>query len=148
MIDSFTNDCRFLSNFYPAQVKLDGVAYPTVEHAYQAAKTRDPAEREAIRRAWSAGGAKKLGQKVNMRSDWLVYRETVMEDLLRQKFSVGSALAAELLATGDEELVEGNLWSDVFWGVCRGVGENKLGKLLMKIRDELQREEPVEWPDL
>jgi predicted NAD-dependent protein-ADP-ribosyltransferase YbiA (DUF1768 family) len=42
-----------------------------------------------------------------------------------------------LKATGDEELVEGNWWNDTFWGVCNGVGENNLGKLLMKIRAEL-----------
>ena len=49
-------------------------------------------------------------------------------------------LADWLLETGDEELVEGNTWSDTTWGVCNGVGENKLGRLLMIVRDMIKDE--------
>ena len=60
-----------------------------------------------------------------------------MEFLLRQKFSdQNKVLKEKLLATGEAEIVEGNDWDDTFFGVCNGVGENQLGKLLMKIRDE------------
>jgi predicted NAD-dependent protein-ADP-ribosyltransferase YbiA (DUF1768 family) len=59
-----------------------------------------------------------------------------METLLRQKFA-HPELRAKLKETNDAELVEGNWWGDRFWGVCRGEGENHLGKLLMKIRAEL-----------
>ena len=41
-------DC-YLSNFWPARVMLDGVEYPSTEHAYQAAKTLDKVTRERIR---------------------------------------------------------------------------------------------------
>jgi predicted NAD-dependent protein-ADP-ribosyltransferase YbiA (DUF1768 family) len=49
-------------------------------------------------------------------------------------------LKAKLIATGDAQLVEGNTWGDLFWGVdtTMGVGSNQLGKLLMGIRDGLQ----------
>lgn len=61
----------------------------------------------------------------------------VMELLLRQKFQIPE-LGAKLLSTGSAELVEGNHWGDTFWGVYNKVGHNHLGKLLMKIRSELQ----------
>uniref|UniRef100_UPI00345E83CD NADAR domain-containing protein n=1 Tax=uncultured Duncaniella sp. TaxID=2768039 RepID=UPI00345E83CD len=48
------------------------------------------------------------------------------------------ALAEKLIATGDAELVEGNYWHDTVWGVCDGVGENHLGKILMRVREELK----------
>jgi predicted NAD-dependent protein-ADP-ribosyltransferase YbiA (DUF1768 family) len=60
-----------------------------------------------------------------------------MEDLSRQKFS-HPELRQKLLDTGSCTLVEGNTWGDTFWGVCDGVGENHLGKLLMTIRADLE----------
>ena len=62
-----------------------------------------------------------------------------MEYLLLQKFFIPE-LREKLLATGNEELIEGNWWGDTYWGVCKGKGENNLGKSLMKIRTELQEE--------
>lgn len=137
MIARFENEYWFLSNFYPAVVEWDGQVYPSSEHAYQAAKTLDPYSREIIRQAPTPGMAKKYGRHVLLRPDWEQAKLSVMEDLLRQKFAPGSALADKLLATGDEELIEGNWWGDVWWGVCNGVGQNHLGKLLMKIRADL-----------
>jgi predicted NAD-dependent protein-ADP-ribosyltransferase YbiA (DUF1768 family) len=45
-----------------------------------------------------------------------------------------------LIDTGDQELIEGNWWGDVIWGVCNGKGENHLGKILMEVRKELKGE--------
>jgi hypothetical protein len=137
VIDSFMGEYRWLSNFQQCEVWLDDKPYMTTEAAYQAAKTLDEAEREAIRMAEKPGKAKKLGMKVKLRLDWEQVKLGVMEDLLRQKFS-NDLLKAQLLATGTQELVEGNDWGDRFWGVCEGVGENHLGKILMKIRAELR----------
>jgi predicted NAD-dependent protein-ADP-ribosyltransferase YbiA (DUF1768 family) len=58
-----------------------------------------------------------------------------MLNLLRQKFQ-NPELREKLLCTGKLELIEGNYWGDTYWGVCRGVGENRLGKLLMLVREE------------
>lgn len=135
MISSFTGEFRFLSNFWPAEVSLDGEVYPSVEHAYQAAKTINTAQRAAIRVAKGPGIAKRLGKTVTLRSDWNTVRLTVMRDLLKQKFSDPN-LRQRLLATHDEELVEGNQWGDQFWGVARGRGQNHLGRLLMEVRKE------------
>lgn len=137
MIAEFNGQYRFLSNFYPCIVQYEGVQYPSVEHAYQAAKTLDTAAREVIRSCRKAGDAKRTGQGVVLRPDWEAVKIEVMRDLLWMKFS-NDALQELLLATGDEELIEGNWWGDRFWGVCKGVGENHLGKLLMEIREGLR----------
>jgi ribA/ribD-fused uncharacterized protein len=137
MIDRFTGAFRFLSNFHPAWVYLDGEPYPTVEHAYQAAKTLDLRERSLIQFAATPGKSKRLGQRIGLRADWIEVKIRVMTDLLRQKFGHHS-LATLLLATGDHELVEGNTWGDTFWGVdAQQGGANHLGRLLMQIRREV-----------
>lgn len=134
LIDSFSGDYDFLSNFHPSPVLLDGIEYPTVEHAYQAAKTLDKEQRKAIQLAETPGKAKKLGQKVDIREEWELIKLLVMSNLLIQKFDV-PGLHSLLIATGDAKLVEGNWWHDTYWGVCDGKGKNHLGKLLMQIRD-------------
>lgn len=127
---------RFLSNFWPSEVELDCVHYPTVEHAYQAAKTFDPYHREIVRGFLNPAHAKRAGRRFKCRPDWADVKVQVMRVLLRQKFGPRRALAAKLEATGDAELIEGNGWGDTFWGVCDGEGENHLGRLLMEIRAE------------
>ena len=62
-----------------------------------------------------------------------------MLNVVRAKFDQHPDLAQKLLETGDEELVEGNTWGDRYWGVCGGKGKNMLGKILMRVREELRR---------
>jgi ribA/ribD-fused uncharacterized protein len=132
-IRRFAEEWAFLSNFAEAEVELEGVQFPTVEAAFQAAKTTVEAEREAIRQAATPGRAKRLGRKATLRAGWEAMRVEVMRGLLVQKFQI-PALRAALLATGQAELVEGNTWGDVFWGVCEGEGQNVLGRLLTEVR--------------
>src|SRR4051794_10492805 len=68
-IDSFQGEYRFLSNFWPAEVVYEGVTYPSVEHAYQAAKTLSIEERKRIASLPTPGEAKKEGQKLIKRPD-------------------------------------------------------------------------------
>lgn len=137
-INSFHGEHRFLSNFWPAQVILDGVTYPTVEHAYVAAKTLDLDVREQIAAVEKPGDVKRFGRKLTLRPDWEDVKLPVMIDLVHQKFAAPD-LQAMLIGTGDAELIEGNNWNDTFWGVCRGVGQNHLGKILMAERDKARR---------
>lgn len=137
VIDSFSGEWRPLSNFWYAPVKYDSIVYATNEHAFQAAKTLLVSERIHILGAVSPGEAKRLGRQVTLRPDWEEIKIAVMTDLNRQKYA-DPALRNLLLSTGDASLVEGNHWGDTFWGVCNGVGKNHLGKILMRIRDELQ----------
>lgn len=137
-IHGFFGDHRWLSNFWPARVTMDWEEYPTVEHAYQAAKTFDRNVRLAIQNAQTAGQAKRLSPTGKLlRPDWEHVRVQIMDDLLRQKFS-NPELAQKLVSTGECTIEETNAWGDIFWGVCNGKGENTLGKLLMEIRSDLK----------
>jgi N-glycosidase YbiA len=135
VINRFFGNYRFLSNFWPCRIKYEGLVYPSVEHAYQAAKTLDCSEKLKICEAKTPGQAKRMG--CTLRSDWEEIKLNVMLDLLRLKFSIPE-LKEKLLLTEDALLVEGNEWGDVFWGVWEGRGENNLGKLLMKVRGEIK----------
>jgi ribA/ribD-fused uncharacterized protein len=137
LIDSFSGQYRFLSNFWYVEVEFEGITYPTTEHAYQAAKNLDEDYRLEIKYCGKPTIAKMLGKNVVLRDDWEDVKVSIMRDLLRQKFRRPD-LAAALLETGDAGLVEGNYWGDVFWGVCKGKGHNWLGRLLMEIREELK----------
>ena len=137
-ITRFTGIHRFLSNFYPSVIEYNGQYYPTVEHAYQAAKVLDGVAQAQIRAASTPRDARRLGRAYAARPDWDQIRAAVMEDLVRLKFTQNESLAQQLLATGDAHLEEGNWWGDTFWGTVDGFGENILGKILMKVRDELR----------
>lgn len=139
MIDSFRGEWAFLSNFTACEIEFEGMRFRSTEAAFQAAKTLNTQERQRFVNAGPVE-AKKMGRLVTLRADWDSIRVGVMENLLRQKFQ-HAGLKARLLSTGTETLVEGNTWNDKFWGVCRGVGQNNLGKLLMKIRAEIQSQE-------
>lgn len=137
VIDSFRGEFGFLSNFHPSTIYVDHRSYPTVEHAYQAHKSLDPDVRDLVRRAPSPAAAKKLGRGISLRSDWEEVKYNLMLDFVRKKFE-NPFLRPLLLATEDAELVEGNSWNDRVWGVCRGVGQNWLGKILMTVRREIR----------
>lgn len=143
-IAHFDGEFRFLSNFYPFQVKMEGMVYPSVEHAYQAAKSLDMVDRRMIAELSTPGKAKRAGRILRIRNDWMNIRIPVMEYLVRQKFGKNSILREKLIETYPEELIEGNDWGDTFWGMVAEykdknpmwIGENHLGEILMKIRQE------------
>lgn len=136
-ITSFTGEYRFLSNFWPAEVTFEGEVYPTVEHAYQAAKTLDKAERAFIQTCKTPGAAKRMGRTITIRDDWGKAKLQVMVELVTEKFQRHKDLLQKLKDTGDRQLIEGNTWGDTYWGVCEGEGENFLGKILMAARTGL-----------
>ncbi|NBM14461.1 GTP cyclohydrolase II [Streptomyces sp. GC420] len=148
VIDRFSGPWEFLSNYSAATVQLDGLPYPTVEHAYQAAKTFDGAARARIAGEPDPDEAKRLGRHYADRGDWEEAKVVVMRSLVEQKFQ-DPALRGKLLATGSAELVEGNDWGDEFWGVCAGRGQNTMGLILMAVREQARREqEPTARSDL
>ena len=136
VIDSFKGDYAFLSNFcrHPF-TSIDGLDYESSEAAYQAMKCESVYDRVEFQDV-SAAEAKKLGRKVTLRSDWDNIKYDVMFRIVRRKF-MNRHLAELLMQTYPAELVEGNYWHDTYWGVCNGVGENHLGKILMLVRAEL-----------
>lgn len=146
MIAMFDGKYAFLSNFFPSPITFDGITFPTVENWFQAWKTEVPAEFRAIATADTPGKSKRLGRQCTLRKDWEEVKTDVMRDGLRLKFQ-DPALRAKLLATGDEELIEGNTWHDNTWGNCvcqkcqNTPGRNMLGMLLMELRTEIRYEE-------
>lgn len=140
----FENEFEFLSNFSKSEIVLDGIIYPTVEHFFQAMKTKDPIQRAEIAAAPTPGKAKRLGRHVQLRSDWEKVKFEVMRIGLCLKFK-DPTLREKLLATGDEQLVEETTWHDREWGICvcdrcQGQGKNMLGHLLMETRQEIRDE--------
>jgi len=138
-IAEFQGPYRYLSNFWPAEVEFDGIRYPTVEHAYQSAKSLNPNDRRRIAALPTPADAKREGRALTLRADWEQVKFDVMEQCVRYKFTHHPDLADQLLATGDAILEEGNTWNDRVWGVYQGQGENHLGKILMKVRGELRK---------
>lgn len=138
MIDRFNGEYAFLSNYSASPFKDEcGDFFPTVEHYFQAQKATNMFDFEEIRMAKTPGLAKKLGRQIELAPDWESVKEQVMLDGLRYKFAIPE-LRDKLLATGDQYLEEGNYWGDTYWGVCNGVGKNRLGKLLMQVREEIR----------
>lgn len=139
-IETFRGDYHFLSNFYEHEsIEFNGLMFNSVESAFQSQKSENPIEQHRFQ-FMSPDEAKKAGKGVKpLRPDWDKIRLQVMEDCLRLKFAIPK-LREKLLETGQAKLIEGNWWRDFWWGVCEGRGENHLGKLLMKVRSELQKE--------
>lgn len=147
MISEFDGQYRFLSNFFMQDFEYEGRVWKSVEHAFQAYKFYpDVARMEEVANCATPGKAKRMGRLPGIRADWNQVRVQVMTDLVRIKFSV-PYLRERLLETGDEELIEGNSWGDTFWGMCQGVGENHLGRILMQIRAEIREEVTNDWID-
>lgn len=164
VIGVFSGDTRFLSNFYvegiDSEIEEDaldesfwklfdfdlrgvrgvsvyGYEFVSAENAYQASKCWDRVEEFLSIRPKKA---KRLGKKLATRVDFDEVKDELMYEVVLAKFEGYAELREKLLATGDAYLIEGNWWNDRYWGVCRGVGENRLGKILMRVRYELGNE--------
>lgn len=144
MITSFTDEYRWLSNFWNAPIKIAVaehggiiVTAATNEHIYQAMKCKYYTDFAMILRLPTPGRAKRAGKFIPLREDWEAIKENTMYQINSAKYAQHHDLAQRLLATGDQELIEGNTWGDHYWGVCNGKGANRLGKILMRIRKEL-----------
>lgn len=144
VIDRFDGNHRFLSNFHEGAAPVAYRGYwRTAEHAYQAAKSYDPAHVERVRQATTPGQAKRAGREAVLVPHWDTTKVLVMWQVLVAKFGGQDySLWARLVDTRPALLVEGNTWHDQFWGdcacgreACAGAGENWLGRLLMVVRD-------------
>ena len=138
MIEEFQGEWRWLSNFAPVDIKMDGKIYPSVEHAYMSAKSFDPDWKRICQMTVNPGDVKKASRKIKLRSDWEKIKLDVMWDCIDQKFDQ-EPYKSKLLATGNVYIQEGNRWRDRFWGfdLNEGVGLNHLGKLIMDKRSRL-----------
>ena len=130
-----------LSNFYESDFRIGSFIYPTMEHYFQSQKSSNHWERIDILMADGPKEAKQMGREVEeLRDNWETKRLIYMWKGLNAKFDQSKYLKKYLLHTGNAELVENSPY-DSFWG--RGKdweGENKLGKMLMKLREDLKDE--------
>lgn len=135
-----------LSNFYhspfyaPFFGRTDEIhLFPTVEHYFQSAKAKSRADALYVLSQPTPGAAKRAGRAVDMLYDWDDIKLDVMIIAIKKKFTYNNSLGLSgfLMETNPYELIEGNTWGDTFWGVCKGKGENNLGKILMGRRDQL-----------
>ena len=138
--DSTTGDYGCFSNFSRHPIHLKGKRWPTSEHYFQAQKFADTDHEEAVRLCKTAREAANMGRsrKLPLREDWEAVKDEVMLEALRAKFTQHEDLEATLLGTGDARLVE-HTANDSYWADGGdGSGKNRLGQLLMQLRDELR----------
>ena len=143
-IIKFRNEYLFLSNFYEGKIfTYKGCKFTNTEAAFHSQK--DPKrikEFQMLRPSQS----KKLGRKVNLRDDWEEVKDQIMYEVCYAKFTQDLSLKSRLLNTGDVELIEGNNHGDRCWGMTYDlnykqlIGDNRLGIILMKIRDDLRNQ--------
>jgi len=144
---------EWIKNWFSNMLPMDApyiyqeIAYLTSENYYQAMKLREDQidSREKFSNM-TPQKAKREIRKYDIRPDWNdKMKLEVMERILTFKFVLGTTWADKLLATGDAEIVENNNWKDTYWGydVLLMKGENHLGKILMKIRNELKLEKAL-----
>lgn len=145
IIDSFSGEYEFLSNFYDHEIFYDGRWWARNENAYQAAKTDDEMIKSAIWMA-TAAKSKRIGKSIKLlRPNWNMIRIFVMRDLVHIKFD-DPYLCDKLLATDNAILIEGNNWNDKYWGCTKcpitgeWIGYNVLGNIHMYERDLRRRQ--------
>lgn len=131
----FIGNYFFLSNFYLCSVKINGIIFPSSENAYHYFRTNDKNAKESVI-VLEPRLAKKLSKTCKTKQNWNEIKLGVMYYVCKEKFTQNIDLAEKLLETGNIKLIEHNNWGDTFWGVCNGEGENHLGEILMKIREE------------
>ena len=144
MINQFKNEYFFLSNFYETPVKYDGLTYSNNEAAFQAQKTMDMTVRQRFTQM-DPIEARNEGKNLKLRSDWEEIKDKIMYDICNAKFKQNPELMDRLVFTGKRPLEEGNHWNDRYWGTVNGVGDNKLGEILMKIRSNEISKRDKEW---
>lgn len=161
MINHFRGEYGFLSNMYNAPIIYEGIKWENTETAFMWEKCRlcevEIKEEDKAEKFWEIGDivpwtqfcmlmppniVKKKSREVELRPDWNEIKLKIMYDVLVLKFT-SEPFREKLLATGDQNIVEGNYWNDKFWGVdlkeTPNEGENWLGRLIMDIRNKLQK---------
>ena len=129
------------SNFSAHPLELKGLVWPTSEHYFQAQKFAGTEHEEAIRQARSPRIAARMGRSRErpLRRDWETVKDDIMREALQAKFEQHPSLRSLLIQTGDAELIE-HTKNDGYWADGGdGSGKNRLGHLLMELRENLRK---------
>lgn len=137
---TFRGDKAFLSNFYESNFVVNNKIYASVEHFFQASKSNNDIDHEQIRLCNNPSMAKRIGRRIQIRPDWEEQKVNIMYQGVYAKFYQNFDLSIKLIKTYPDILEEVNDWNDRFWGIDikTNKGQNMLGKILMRVRDELQ----------
>lgn len=133
------------SNFSAHGFMLDELYWATSEHYFQAQKFVQTPYLEEVRQTKTPKDAANMGRNrsLPLRPDWNQVKDDVMRQAVMQKFRTHAEIREILLLTGDEVLVE-NSPIDYYWGCGKdGSGKNKLGLILMEVREILRQEEEI-----
>lgn len=136
MIKEFQREYRWLSNFSPVKIELEGTVYSSVEHAYMSAKSDEKWWKEFCSNANNTPGqVKRKSKELVLKLDWEDSKVQIMAECINQKFNQ-EPYKSKLISTGNTNIQEGNHWGDTFWGIslATGKGLNTLGKLIMDKR--------------
>ena len=139
---SVNDEYGVFSNFAAYPIKLKGLMWPTSEHYFQAMKFESADDQNEIRRSKSPMEAARKGRdrKRKLRSNWESVKDNVMREAVMQKFTQHHDLKEILLSTGSAKLIE-HTKNDSYWGDGgNGFGKNKLGQILMEVREKLREE--------
>jgi ribA/ribD-fused uncharacterized protein len=137
---SVSEEYGCFSNFSPHPITLKAKSWPTSEHYFQAQKFAGTPDEEDVRRARSPMIAARMGRsrKRPLRKDWESVKDQIMYEVVLAKFTQHDDLREILLATGDTRIVE-HTENDAYWGDDGdGSGKNRLGQILVKVREELR----------
>lgn len=134
-IYGFFDDNRYLSNFWYAKFEAYNIEWDTNEHFFQAMKGRTRKDFLYVAEANGPAEAKKRGREIQLCGNWEFIKLNVMSTGIKFKFDQNPELQEKLLSTRGLYLEETNHWGDKYWGVCNGVGQNKLGHILMAYRE-------------
>lgn len=137
-ITEFTGEYLFLSNFYLSKVEYDGLIFQNVEAAFQSSKITNKKMKKKFCQM-NPIKAKLTGEKLETTvENWEELKFDIMEKICYNKFTSNEVLKNRLLKTENKELINNNMRGDTIWGISNGIGENHLGRILMKIREELK----------
>lgn len=137
-IVGFNGEYEFLSNSYNCKIydEKDKLTYSNIESALIAQKSTDFGTRRKFTRL-NAMKARKKESSIPDNYEWEDNKDKIMYSFIVDKFKKGSSLADKLIKTGNKILINAVSYPDEYYGVHYGKGENKLGKMLMKRREEL-----------
>lgn len=148
-ITDFSGEYAFLSSDFRFDIPIGfgDYLFHNVSQAFEAAKTSDKLARARIAQASSPLIARQISRMSEKETDWKNIQLSIMQNLVERKFTRNLPLLRRLLDTKAAELInggQGNYLQDTYWGVVWGssgqgrVGENQLGRLIMKVRQKYQ----------
>ena len=142
-IKGFTKDYHFLSNYYNHTIKFDGLFYRNNIACFIAQMFESDDTKKLFSKMLPGQAIRMAEMMRNPREkEWDDIKEDLMYKICYAKFSYATKLRDQLIDTGDAELINETKWDNKFWGTTDGIGENRLGKILMRIREELKEKYP------